>query len=135
MKIFNCKKCNSEDVYIKESGTQKGLYCGDCGKWIQWLGKADLRLAERLIESNKHKIKECKYCEESKSLFWCQDTNEHFIREVYLELDGSMTVTSNIENLNEWRDGNKWGIYARVLDDCNFKINFCPMCGRKLTKQ
>lgn len=57
MKDFSCKKCNSTDVYIREVGMQSGLYCGDCGKWIQWLGKEDLRMAKRYIEENNSKPK------------------------------------------------------------------------------
>lgn len=50
MKEFKCIKCNSEDVFIKANGAQTGLYCGDCGKWIQWLNRQDQLLAERFIE-------------------------------------------------------------------------------------
>lgn len=50
MKEFKCNKCNSEDMFIKANGTQTGLYCGDCGKCIQWLNKQDQLLAERFIE-------------------------------------------------------------------------------------
>lgn len=51
MKIFECK-CGSKDIFIKDSGNNKGLYCADCGKWMQWLGKDDLRLTERQIEQS-----------------------------------------------------------------------------------
>lgn len=51
MKIFECK-CGSKDIFIKDSGNNKGLYCANCGKWMQWLGKDDLRLAERQIEQS-----------------------------------------------------------------------------------
>ena len=51
MKIFECK-CGSKEIFIKDSGNNKGLYCADCGKWMQWLGKDDLRLAERQIEQS-----------------------------------------------------------------------------------
>lgn len=54
MKEFTCKKCGSTDLFIKDNGTQTGLYCSDCGKWIKWLGKEELRLVERQInERNK----------------------------------------------------------------------------------
>lgn len=53
MKEFNCAKCGSIDVFIETSGNQTGLYCGDCGKWIKWLSKEDIRLAKRYIESNE----------------------------------------------------------------------------------
>jgi hypothetical protein len=52
MKVYECSKCNSSDVFMKQSGNQIGLYCGDCGKWIKWLNKEEQRLAERQINSN-----------------------------------------------------------------------------------
>lgn len=52
MKEFVCRKCNSSDVFINESGNNTGLYCGDCGAWITWLNKDQSRLAERQIERN-----------------------------------------------------------------------------------
>jgi transcription elongation factor Elf1 len=57
VKEFACPKCNSADVFIKETGKQIGLYCGDCGKWIKWLGKEEQRLVERWIESRKNNQK------------------------------------------------------------------------------
>lgn len=51
MKIFECK-CGSKEIFIKENSNNKGLYCAECGKWIQWLGKDDLRLAKRQIEQS-----------------------------------------------------------------------------------
>lgn len=53
MQTFACKKCGSLDVFIKESGSQTGLYCGDCGAWLKWLGKEEKRLVERYIESRE----------------------------------------------------------------------------------
>lgn len=51
MKIFECSKCNSKDVFVAQNGNNTGLYCADCGKWIKWLNKDELRLAERQIKS------------------------------------------------------------------------------------
>lgn len=50
MKIFKCE-CGSEELFIKEVHTHKGLYCAICGKWIKWLGKEELRLAQRQIDN------------------------------------------------------------------------------------
>ncbi len=52
MKMYECPKCKSKDLFLRESGTQKGLYCGDCGAWIKWVGKKELPLVERFIEEN-----------------------------------------------------------------------------------
>ena len=43
MKVYECPKCQSKDVFIQKSGNQVGLYCGDCGKWIKWLNKDEQR--------------------------------------------------------------------------------------------
>jgi len=56
MKIFECK-CGSTDVFTEQSGNNIGLYCGDCGKWIKWLNKDELRLANRQIENQNAKVK------------------------------------------------------------------------------
>lgn len=53
MKQFECTKCGSKEIFIEEKGSQKGLYCADCGKWIKWLSKDDYRLAQRQIELQK----------------------------------------------------------------------------------
>lgn len=41
---FICPKCNSENLFTKENGNQTGLYCKDCGAWIKWLSKKELRV-------------------------------------------------------------------------------------------
>lgn len=38
---------------MKESGNNTGLYCGDCGTWIKWLNKNEIRLVQRQIEINE----------------------------------------------------------------------------------
>ena len=57
MKIFECEKCKSKEVFISESGNNIGLYCADCGKWIKWLNKDELRLAERQINSHENELR------------------------------------------------------------------------------
>ena len=52
MKSYACTKCGSVDVFIKDRGNQKALICGDCCAWLKWIGKAELPLVERYIESN-----------------------------------------------------------------------------------
>ena len=37
-----CNKCGCEEFYTKESGTQTGLYCKKCNKWIKWLSKKEV---------------------------------------------------------------------------------------------
>ena len=60
----------------------------------------------------------CEYCKKSKSLYY--DKGNPIIREVYIELDGTMSVASHISDNHTMHYG------------INFKINYCPMCGRKI---
>ena len=39
----SCKKCGSIDLHTEVKGNNAGLYCSDCGAWITWLGKNELR--------------------------------------------------------------------------------------------
>ena len=50
MKVANyqCNKCGCEDMFVKKSGNQSGLYCSSCGKWYKWLSKNELNVIENL---------------------------------------------------------------------------------------
>lgn len=39
MKEYRCPKCNSKNLFFKKVRNNTGLYCGDCGAWIKWVGK------------------------------------------------------------------------------------------------
>lgn len=41
-----CKKCGSIELHTEVKGDNTGLYCNDCGAWIKWLGKDELRAFE-----------------------------------------------------------------------------------------
>ena len=41
-----CKKCGSTSLHTEVKGNNTGLYCDDCGAWIKWLGKDELRAFE-----------------------------------------------------------------------------------------
>lgn len=43
---YVCKKCNSTNLFTEPKGNNVGLYCGDCGAWIKWMGKDELRAFE-----------------------------------------------------------------------------------------
>ena len=57
----------------------------------------------------------CKYCTQLKSLYF--SNNHDNIREVYVELDGTMSISHWCQD---------------EMGDVNFEINYCPMCGEKL---
>ena len=51
MKIYACEKCGSTDVFIQNRAHQRALMCGDCGRWIKWIGNKELPLVKRYIDS------------------------------------------------------------------------------------
>lgn len=48
MKEYRCPKCNSKNLFVKKVRNNTGLYCGDCGAWIKWVGKNELGVFEYL---------------------------------------------------------------------------------------
>ena len=56
MKMFVCTKCKSKDVFVEGSGQQIGLYCGDCGCWIKWLNKREVKLAQKQEEKMNNMV-------------------------------------------------------------------------------
>lgn len=47
-----CKKCGSISLYAETKGNNIGLYCSDCGAWIKWIGKDELRAFEHSKNEN-----------------------------------------------------------------------------------
>lgn len=41
-----CKKCGSISLHTEVKGNNTGLCCDDCGAWMKWLGKDELRAFE-----------------------------------------------------------------------------------------
>lgn len=58
MKQKSCKKCGSISLYTNSKGNQTGLYCNNCGAWIKWLNKDEIRAFEYEIlktsETSRH---------------------------------------------------------------------------------
>ena len=53
-----CKKCGSISLHTEVKGNNTGLYCDDCGAWIKWLSKDELRAFEhsKTIQPTSSKI-------------------------------------------------------------------------------
>lgn len=49
---IKCKKCGSTKVFTDTKGSQTGIYCSDCGKWIKWATKDEIRLIEHNLTSD-----------------------------------------------------------------------------------
>lgn len=57
-----CKKCNSVNLCVEVKGNHNGLYCSDCGAWIKWLSKDELRIFEHNKFKQENKINEYPSC-------------------------------------------------------------------------
>ena len=80
---FICSKCNGTFTFIKKNNTQTGLFCADCGKWVKWLGKEELRLYERKLEIDKMKSEVVMEVEEPEiEISLSQFSNEELIEEI-----------------------------------------------------
>ena len=54
MKEYVCK-CGSKRIFTRDNGTQTGIYCKECGKWIKWVSKKEIPFIEEYIkEQNKN---------------------------------------------------------------------------------
>lgn len=47
IKDFKCK-CGHNDFFFADKGSQKGIYCSYCGKWLKWADKDEQNLAMKL---------------------------------------------------------------------------------------
>lgn len=45
-------KCCNDNVFVKIKGSQTGLYCSSCGKWVKWANKDDINL----ISESKERV-------------------------------------------------------------------------------
>ena len=46
-----CKKCGSLQLHTEIKGNNTGLFCSDCGAYIKWLGKDELRAFENSLKN------------------------------------------------------------------------------------
>lgn len=44
IKDYKCK-CGHNDFFFADKGSQKGIYCSYCGKWVKWADKDEQNLA------------------------------------------------------------------------------------------
>ena len=47
-----CKKCGSILLHTEVKVSNTGLYCDDCGAWVKWLGKDELKAFEHSQKEN-----------------------------------------------------------------------------------
>ena len=58
IKDYKCK-CGHNDFFFADKGSQKGIYCSYCGKWLKWADKDEHNLAmkqEPILDKIKAEI-------------------------------------------------------------------------------
>lgn len=55
IKDYQCK-CGHSDFFFADKGSQKGIYCSYCGKWLKWADKNEQNLSMKQ-ESTFDKIR------------------------------------------------------------------------------
>ena len=83
---YQCK-CGSTEMFIGQSGNNRGLYCSKCGKWIKWLNKNELKLFE-----HEQKEKEI------------SKTISKNLKNIYKNANISIDNLDIVNNLNEFID-------------------------------
>ena len=56
IKDYQCK-CGHSDFFFADKGSQKGIYCSYCGKWLKWADKDEQNLRMKQV-SMLDKIRE-----------------------------------------------------------------------------
>lgn len=56
MKVFECTKCKSKDIFVEEIGGAIGLFCYNCGSQIKWLNKHEAKVARKQEEKMKENV-------------------------------------------------------------------------------
>ena len=54
-----CTKCGSIALHTEVKGNNTGLYCDDCGAWIKWLGKDELRAFKHSQKEEEKNVIDC----------------------------------------------------------------------------
>ena len=114
-----CKKCGSISLHTEVKGNNTGLYCDDCGAWIKWLGKDELRAFEHANKSRGLRA----------------------TAKVYDEAISENTTIDNVRKHGHWfalDECANEGVYCSVCYKKVYKLNYanqklkskyCPNCG------
>lgn len=50
IKDYQCK-CGYNDFFFVDKGSQKGIYCSHCGKWLKWADKDEQNLRMKQVST------------------------------------------------------------------------------------
>lgn len=108
---IRCKKCGSTKVFTDTKGSQTGIYCSDCGKWIKWATKDEIRLIDHNSTSDAKLTVDTisglqeKIAEQIRTIRWLMEDNDSMTykleRIVNIVNDYDGTTPSMIKQFSE----------------------------------
>jgi len=106
-----CRKCGGTSLHTEVKGNNTGLYCNDCGKWLCWLSKDDLRAFEY---SRKEKSKSGNEAADNKDIvIRLNEFVDYLDREIDKEYEKLPVSTEDAIRKN---------VYCFVLQKVSFSI-------------
>ena len=73
MTKVQCKQCGCTEVEIEEKGNHTGIYCKNCGIWIKWASKDDLKSTKSEQETESEWIQSQYHMQCQSCSFICPD--------------------------------------------------------------
>lgn len=117
-----CRKCGSTSLHTEVKGNNTGLYCDDCGAWVKWLGKDELRAFKYSMREATKEEKESvnRYIESISKptgvAFYSK--KENIAQIIYKNLDYMYCDNCRFNSEIKENDSDEWG-----CDDCHRKYN------------
>lgn len=117
-----CRKCGSTSLHTEVKGNNTGLYCDDCGAWVKWLGKDELRAFKYSMREATKEEKESvnRYIESISEptgvTFYSK--KENIAQIIYKNLDYMYCDNCRFNSEIKENDSDEWG-----CDDCHRKYN------------
>ncbi len=103
---LRCKNCGSPNLETEKRGTQTGIYCCDCGYWLKWASKEEVRMLNCQCKEAYSDIKKFKIID--------KNTGKEPTTKVILELARSGNlIETDIDQFAVCEDGQ-----VILLDDC-----------------
>lgn len=96
---YSCNKCGSANLYTEAKGNNIGLYCNDCGAWIKWLNKNEVRVFEHSKDNKTNEVNKNESMNDKDGvymeLFVVKDNVRHNVKVINLR-DISITLTNSL---------------------------------------
>ena len=119
MKEYVCK-CGSKRIFMRDNGTQTGIYCKECGKWIKWVGKKEIPFVEEYIkEQNKNDNSNTNKIDEVKEFI--MDNLDKYSNVIPFEYEGYW-----VESINDLVDATNKKFDTNIK--CEYVCEFVSLC-------